>query len=174
MKFFALIFLLFVNLFSADLVDVILKPKAALEKIENHAIRFGSGDGSKVYVIVDPLCEFSRALVKKIHENKMLQLSNSYYVLFYKLPILDSQKTMEYILESKDKKEALIEVMIDEEIIDVSKYKAKPKTIQTIKNIAQVAATLDMKQCPYMISFDKDSKFCRVSEGSVSCLEEFE
>ncbi|MDD3475714.1 MAG: hypothetical protein PHI38_02490 [Sulfurimonas sp.] len=174
MKFLTLIFLLFINLFGAELVDISQKPKAALEAIENQAIRFGTGEMSKVYVFVDPLCEFSRALMKKIYENKILQLSNSYYVLFYRLPILDSEHMMQYILESKNPKETLIKVMIDEEIIDVSKYKAKPKTIKIIKEIAKVASTLDMTKRPYMISFDKDSKFCRVSEGSVSCLDEFE
>ncbi|ABB44039.1 hypothetical protein Suden_0760 [Sulfurimonas denitrificans DSM 1251] len=174
MKFLTLIFLLFINIFGAELIDITQKPKADLEAIEHHAIKFGSGEASKVYVFVDPLCEFSRALMKKIYENKMLQLSNSYYVFFYRLPILDSEYMMQYILESKDPKETLIEVMIDKEIVDVSGYKAKSQTIKAIKEIAEVAATLDMKQRPYMISFDKDSKFCRVSEGSVSCLEEFE
>jgi len=174
MKFLTLIFLLFINIFGAQLIDITQKPKAALETIERHAIKFGTGEMSKVYVFVDPLCEFSRALMKKIYENKILQLSNSYYVLFYRLPILDSEHTIQYILESKDTKETLIEVMIDKEIIDVSNYEAKPQTIKAIKEIAEVAATLDMKQRPYMISFDKDSKYCRVSEGSVSCLDEFE
>lgn len=174
MKFLSLIFLLFVNIFAADVVDIAQKPKADLESIEHHAIRFGTGEMSKVYVFVDPLCKYSKALMKKIDENKMLQLTNSYYIFLYRLPRLDSEQTMQYILEAKDKKEALIEVMIDEEIIDVSNFVPKAKTVQILKEIAKVAATLDMTQRPYMISFDKDSKFCRVSEGSASCLDEFE
>lgn len=112
--------------------------------------------------------------MKKIDENKMLQLTNSYYIFMYRLPRLDSEKSMQYILEAKDRKEALVEVMIDEEIIDVSDLVAKPQTLKALKEIAEVASTLEMTQRPYMISFDKDSKFCRVSEGSASCLDEFE
>jgi len=174
MKFLTLIFLLFINIFGAQLIDITQKPKAALETIEHHAIKFGTGETSKVYVFIDPLCQYSKALVKKIDENKMLQLTNSYYILLYRLPRLDSEQTMQYILEAKDPKETLREVMIDEEIIDVSNFHAKHETIKAIKEIAEVAATLDMTQRPYMISFEKDSKYCRVSEGSVSCLDEFE
>ncbi len=174
MKFLSLIFLLFINIFAAQSVDITQKPKADLEAIEHHAIRFGTGEMSKVYVFVDPLCQYSKALMKKIDENKMLQLTNSYYIFMYRLPRLDSEKSMQYILEAKDRKEALVEVMIDEEIIDVSDLVAKPQTLKALKEIAEVASTLEMTQRPYMISFDKDSKFCRVSEGSASCLDEFE
>ncbi|MDD2652407.1 MAG: hypothetical protein PHX44_05070 [Sulfurimonas sp.] len=174
MKFLLLLYLIVFNLLGAEIVDTKLKTKAELEAIERHAIVFGTGDATKVYVFVDPLCRYSRALMKKIYENKMLQLSNTYYIFLYRLPRIESEKTMHYILESSNPKEALIEVMIDEEIIDTDSVKAKPSTLKALKEIAKVGATLDMTQRPYMISFDKESKYCRVSEGSASCLEEFE
>jgi hypothetical protein len=168
------ILILSLALFGAEIVPKSQKPKADLEAISKHAIKFGTGNASDVYVFVDPLCSYSRSLMKKIEENKMLQLSNTYYIFLYRLPRLDSEKTMQYILESPNQKETLTLIMVDEEIVDVEDFKAKKSTIKALQEIAKVAATLDMTQRPYMISFDKDSTFCRVSEGTASCLEEFE
>ncbi|MFA7353807.1 MAG: hypothetical protein WCZ70_04195 [Sulfurimonadaceae bacterium] len=174
MKFLFLFVAIFSNLFGAEVVDVSQKPKTDLESIAKHAIKFGTGNASEVYVFIDPLCKYSRELMKKIEANKMLQLSNTYYIFLYRLPRLDSEKTMQYILESPNPKETLIEVMVDEEIVDVENFEAKESTLKALREIADVAATLDMTQRPYMISFDRDSKYCRVSEGSASCQEEFE
>jgi thioredoxin-related protein len=174
MKFLSILFLLVFNLFSAEVIDVSQKPKADLEAIAKYAIKFGEGKNSDIYVFIDPLCKYSRELIKKIESNKMLQLTNTYHILLYRLPRLDSQKTMEYILEAKDPKEKLISVMIDEDIVDLSSFEAKEETKKIVEEISKVAQTLDMTQRPYMISFEKDSKYCRVSEGSASCLEELE
>lgn len=174
MKFLSILFLLVFNLFGAEIIDVSQKPKADLESIAKHAIKFGTGNASDVYVFIDPLCSYSRALIKKIEANKMLQLSNTYYIFLYRLPRLESEKIMQYILESPNPKETLIEIMVDEEIVDVENFEAKESTVKALQEIATVAATLDMTQRPYMISFDKDSKYCRVSEGTASCLEELE
>ncbi|MFA5454357.1 MAG: hypothetical protein WC272_03455 [Sulfurimonas sp.] len=104
----------------------------------------------------------------------MLQLSNTYYIFLYRLPRLESEKTMQYILESPNPKETLIEIMIDEEMVELKNFEAKESTVKALQEIATVAATLDMTQRPYMISFDRNSKYCRVSEGTASCLEELE
>lgn len=162
------------TLFASQNMPVSQKPKADLESISKYAIKFGSGKNSDIYVFVDPLCKYSRELMKKINNNKMLQLTNTYHIFLYRLPRLESQKTMEYILESKDPKEALISVMIDEEVLDLGGFEAKGDAKEILQKISQVAQTLEMTQRPYMISFDKDSPYCRVSEGSASCLEEIE
>lgn len=174
MKFLSILFILIFNLTAAEIVSVSQKPKADLESISKHAIKFGTGDESIVYVFVDPLCKYSRALVKKIDEDRMLQLSNTYYIFLYRLPRYDSEKTMQYIYESSDPKETLTEIMIYEYEVDLSDYQARGTTIDALNEIAQVAATLDMTQRPYMISFEKGSKYCRVSEGEASCMEEFD
>lgn len=174
MKFLSILFLLVFNLFGAEVIDVSQKPKADLESISKHAIKFGTGNACNVYVFIDPLCKYSRELIKKIEANKMLQLSNTYYIFLYRLPRLESEKIMQYILESPNPKETLIEIMVDEEIVDVENFEAKESTVKVLQEIAAVAATLNMTQRPYMISFDKDSKYCRVSEGTASCLEELE
>jgi len=170
----SILFLLILNLWAAEIASVLQKPKADLESISKHAIKFGSGEDSDVYVFVDPLCKHSRNLVKKIDENKMLQISSTYYVFLYRLPRYDSDKTMQYIYESSDPKETLIEIMVYEDEVDVSSYKARQSTIDALNEIAEVAKTLDMTQRPYMISFEKGSRYCRVSEGEASCLEEFD
>jgi thioredoxin-related protein len=124
-KYLFLLLSVFFNLFSAELIDVTQKPKAALESISKHAIKIGSGDASDIYVFIDPLCKYSRELMKKIEANKMLQLTNSYYIMLYRLPRLYSEKTMQYINESKNQKQALKEIMVEEEIVDLENYKAK-------------------------------------------------
>ena len=174
MKLLSILFFLIFNLMSAETVSVSQKPKAALESISKHAIKFGSGEESEVYVFVDPLCPYSRNLIKKIDEDRMLQLSNTYYIFLYRLPRLDSEKTMQYIYESSDPKETLIEIMVYEYEVDLSDFQARKTTIDALGEIAEVAATLNMTKRPYMISFEKGSKYCRVSEGEASCLEEFD
>lgn len=160
------------SLVAQDKIPASQKPKKDLESIKEYAIKLGSGSSSEVYVFVDPLCSFSKALMKQLTKNKMAQATNSYYILLYRLPRLDSVKTMEYILESKDKAKTLLEIMVDGEVVDLSDFKAKDSTKEILSKIESVAKTLDMKERPYMISFEKDSPYCRVSEGSVSCLEE--
>ncbi len=174
MKLLSILFFLIFTLGAAEIVSVSQKPKAALESISKHAIKFGSGEESEVYVFVDPLCPYSRNLIKKIDEDRMLQLSNTYYIFLYRLPRFDSEKTMQYIYESSDPKETLIEIMVYEYEVDLSDFQARKTTIDALGEIAEVAATLDMTKRPYMISFEKGSKYCRVSEGEASCLEEFD
>lgn len=174
MRLLSVFFLLIFSLAAAEIVSVSQKPQADLESISKHAIKFGSGEESEVYVFIDPLCPYSRNLIKKIDEDRMLQLSNTYYIFLYRLPRFDSEKTMQYIYESSDPKETLIEIMVYEYEVDLSDYQARQTTIDALGEIAEVAATLDMTKRPYMISFEKGSKYCRVSEGEASCLEEFD
>jgi len=123
-------------------------------------------------MFIDPMCKFSKALMRKINENKMLQLTNTYYMFLYRLPRLDSDKLIQYIYQSDEQKSTLLDVIVDEEIIDFDDFIASDKTIKAIQAIAEVAKKLDMTVSPYLILFEKDSKYCRVSEGIASCLEE--
>lgn len=167
-----ILMLMVLSLVALDKIPVSQKPKKDLESIKEYAIKLGSGKSSEVYVFVDPLCSFSKALMKQLSKNKMAQATNSYYILLYRLPRLDSQKTMEYILESDDKVKTLLSIMVDGDVVDLGSFSPKPNTKEILLKIESVAKTLDMKERPYMISFEKDSPYCRVSEGSVSCLEE--
>lgn len=174
MKFLSILLLFVFTIFGSESVPESQKPKVLLESISKHAIKFGNGGTSDVYVFIDPLCKYSRELIKKIESNKMLQLTNSYYIMLYRLPRLESEKIMQYIHESDNPKQTLVDIMVDEEVIDLENFKAKENTIKALQEITEVAKTFDMTQRPYMISFDKDSKYCRVSEGTASCLEELE
>ncbi len=174
MKFLTILLLSVFTLFGSETVFASQKQKAELESISKHAIKFGTGRESDVYIFVDPLCKYSRKIIKKIESNKMLQLTNSYYIMLYRLPRLESEKIMHYIYESDTPKQTLIDIMVDEDIVELENFKAKESTLKALKEITEVAKTLDMTKRPYMISFDKDSKYCRVSEGAASCLEELE
>ena len=173
MKIILVLFLLVFNFFASELTPISQNPKANLEAISKHAIKIGSGEDTVAYLFVDPLCSYSRELMKKIYDNKMLLLTNTYYVFLYRLPRLNSEKAMHYILEAKNQKEMLLDIMVYEDVIDIEDFTPKDSTIIALKNIANVAKTLDMTVRPYMISFDKDSKYCRVSEGTAACLDEF-
>jgi len=173
MKFLYIILLLSFNIFASENIPVKQKPQYMLESISKHAIRIGTGTLSNVYIFVDPMCKYSRRIMSRINENQMLQLKSSYYIFLYRLPKFDSDKLIQYIYQSSDQKSVIMDVMVDEEIIDLDDFKADKETLQALKNIAKVAKKLDMKLRPYIITFDKGSKYCRVSEGIVSCLEEF-
>lgn len=174
MKLFYILLLLVFNLFAGEAVPVDEKPQVMLKAISEDAIRIGTGNDKTVYMFVDPMCKFSKRLMKIINKNKMLQLTNSYYIFLYKLPKLNSEKLIQYIYQADDKKTTLLDVMIDEEIIDFDDFKATQKTLKAIQTVADAAKKLDITIRPYIISFEKDSKFCMVSEGEASCIEEFE
>lgn len=148
------------------------EPQKSLEAISKYAVKIGSGNESDVYIFVDPMCQYSKKLIKKLHENKIIQLANTYYIFLYRLPKFDSTKMMQYILEASDQKEALIDIMVHEEPLDLEGFEAKEQTKAALEAISDVAKTLDMTKRPYMISFEKGSAYCRVSEGTASCLEE--
>ena len=174
MKFLYVLLLLCFNIFAEQTVLESEKPRIMLESISEHAIRIGSGDAKVVYLFVDPKCKYSRRIMKIIDNNKMLQLTNSYYIFLYKLPILDSKKLIQYIYQSKDQKTTILDVMVDEDITDLDEFEVTEKTLKAIQSIAKVANKLDIQVRPYIISFEKDSKFCKVSEGEASCLEELQ
>lgn len=173
MRYIITLLILVTALFGGQNIPIEQKPKAMLESISHNAINIGTGKMSDVYVFLDPLCSSSRTLMKQIDANKLLQLSNTYHIFLYRLPRLDSEKTMQYIYQSDDPQKSLIEIMVDGDEVDLADFKANEKTLKMLVEVSEVAKKLDMKLRPYMISFDKDSKFCRVSEGTASCLEEF-
>ncbi len=169
-----IILLLAFNLFAAETIPDSEKPRIMLEEISKHAIRIGDGNNKKVYVFVDPMCKYSKRIIKIISTNKMLHLLNSYYIFLYRLDKFDSEKLIQYIYQSEERKTTLLDVMVDGEIIDLDDFEASAETIKIVQEISNVSRQLNIKLRPYMISFEKDSKYCVVSEGEASCIEEFE
>lgn len=168
MKKILIILLLCFNVFAVE------KPHDLLDSISADAINIGSGKKNDVYVFVDPMCKYSKKFIKKISENKMLQQINSYHVFLYRLPKYESDKLIYYIYQSSDRKKLLLDAMLRAKKINLDNYKATPKEIEIAKRVAKVAKNLKVKKRPYVISFQKDSQYCRVSEGIVECMEELD
>ncbi|WP_373034823.1 thioredoxin fold domain-containing protein [Sulfurimonas sp.] len=168
MKKILIVLLLCFNVFAVE------KPHDLLKSISKDAINIGTGKKNDVYVFVDPMCKYSKRFIKKISENKMLQMLNSYHVFLYRLPKYESDRLIQYIYQSADKKKTLLDVMVRSKKINLDGFKATSKEYEITKRITKVAKKLKIKKRPYMISFQKDSGYCRVSEGIVECMEELD
>ena len=173
MKLVFVILLFSFNLFSSDKISPEQKPKMMLESISQHAIKIGTGTSKEVYIFVDPMCQYSRKIITKILDNKMLQVVNTYYIFFYALEKYPSDNLIEYIFESENQLESLEEVMVYESMLELEEYEAKDKTTRALKEVAKVGKNLKITLRPYIISFEKGSKYCQVSEGELSCVEDF-
>jgi thioredoxin-related protein len=172
MKALMIVIFLWINTFALE-QPMSDEPKVFLEQTSKYAIKIGNGKSKLIYVFVDPKCKYSKRLMTKITENKMLQLTNTYYIYLYRLPRLDSKKLIYYIYQSDDPKSTLIDVMVYDDLVELEDFHATDKTKREVQIISDMAKKLDMTLRPYMISFEKDSEYCTVSEGSASCLEEF-
>ena len=168
MKKIFLVLLLCFNIFAIE------KPRDLLDSISQYAITIGKGKTNDAYIFVDPMCPYSKSFIKMISDNKMLQLTNSYHIFLYRLPKFESDKLTQYIYQSSNKNKALIDIMVNNKEIDLNNFKLDTKEYDIVKNIAIVARKLHMKKRPYMISFEGDSRYCNVSEGSAPCMEEFD
>lgn len=173
MKALMIVVFLWINTFALE-HSMSDEPKVFLEQTSKYAIKIGNGNSKVTYLFVDPKCKYSKRLMTKINESKMLQLINTYYIFLYRLPRLDSEKLIHYIYQSDDPKSTLIDVMVYDDLVELEDFNATDKTKREIKIISDMAKKLDMTLRPYMISFEKDSAYCTVSEGTASCLEEFE
>ena len=148
------------------------KPKDILKSISKHSIDIGTGKTNDVYIFVDPKCKYSKKLITKITKNKMLQLINTYHIYLYNLPRLKSEKLTHYIYNSKESKKVLTEVMVEGKEMDLSSYKTDENISEMIDQIREVAESFEIKKRPYMIVFESTTGYCRVSEGSATCVEE--
>ena len=170
MKLLFIIILLSLNLFSASSY-VKSKEQILLESIQKHAIQIGTGNSQKVYIFVDPMCNFSQKLVTKIIGDEHLQEENTYYIFLYRLEMFESDSLIWYIFESDDKMSNLEEVMIYGGT-GIDGFKPNNKTLKALKEISEVGENLNIILRPYTISFKKDSKYCKVSSGEASCEDD--
>lgn len=174
MKLIYIVLLLCFNIFATQTDSLSQKPRVMLESISKYAIRMGTGDEKVIYMFVDPMCKYSNRFITKISENEIVQQTNTYYIFLYRLQKFDSQKLIQFIYQSDEPESAVIDVMVDQDIIDLDDFVASDETITAIQEIAKVAKEFDMTLRPYIVSFEKDSKYCNVSEGIISCVEEFQ
>ncbi len=115
------------------------EPSVFLKEISKYAIKMGNGDEKVVYMFVDPMCKYSKKIIKKVHENKMLQLINTYYIFLYRLEKFESDKLIYYIYQSDDPKSTFLDVMVDEDIIELDGFEATKNTKRDMKIVSDMA-----------------------------------
>jgi len=140
--------------------------RSALESIESDAIVFGTGL-NRIYVFVDPLCPNSRNLIEAIETNQKLQRENTYFVFLYRLKMFKSDTTINAIYQAKDRKKALLDVMINQLPVTTQE---NDSAREIRKRIKRVAIQIPMKHRPYLILFPHGSSYCKVSEGKAACM----
>lgn len=150
------------------------KPHDLLNSISEYAINIGNGKTNDVYIFVDPMCPHSKKLIKKISENKILQLINSYHIFLYRLPKFESDELSHYIYQSSNANIALLDTMVKDKEINFDDFKVDYEKSKILKEISIVAKKLNIKRRPYLILYEGDTGYCRVSEGTAPCMEEFD
>jgi hypothetical protein len=130
------------------------------------AMKIGSGK-REVYAFVDPVCPKSRQFIAAISESKAMQAQNSYYVFLYPQHKFHSEALVETIYESPDPLAMMKKVMIEGHVPDCTETQTQQKKIETI---AVFGRGLKMQRRPYLIIFEPDSPYCKVSEGTAPCL----
>jgi len=149
MKTLFFVLLLSLNLFGSQKEEVLLK------SISEYAIRIGTGNVSREYVFVDPLCPHSRKYIKMISEDEDLQKENSYFVFLYRLPKFDSDALIQYIYQAKDKRTVITQIMIDKKDMEdaLFDFEVNEKTVKIVNKIALVAQKLKVDRRPQMFTF---------------------
>jgi hypothetical protein len=137
-----------------------------LASIKPLAMKIGSGK-REVYVFVDPVCPRSRQFIAAVSESQKLQSQNSYYVFLYPQPKFHSEALVETIYESPDPLVMMKKVMIEGHVPDCTEEQTQQKKIETI---AVFGRGLKMQRRPYLIIFEPNSPYCKVSEGTAPCL----
>ncbi len=168
MKVLSLLILSCLTVFSLD------STKPILESISEYSIKIGEGK-TKVYAFVDPLCPLSKALISSIHENKKLQEQNTYHIFVYSFPIFDSQEFVQHIFNAKNKKTALINIMVYEDfdnVIDEEDFVLKKEISANIQTVAKAITKMKINISPYVISYERGALYCQASDSKPSCLEE--
>ena len=142
MKFFIVLFVLLSSL-NAIVYDESLK---ILDSLKQEAIVLGDGK-NEVSVFVDPLCPHSRDFIEMIESSTKMKSLYTYYIYLYRLPRFDSQNYISYIYNSKNRLQALKEIMILKQNLDKKSFPTN-KSEQTIKKIA---ISIGVDKRPYLI-----------------------
>ena len=128
----------------------LLSPKTTLlllETIKEHAIIFGKG-GQEVHVFIDPYCPFARKYLTLLLEKSEQQFKeNTYYFYLYKLKQKDSTEAIQTILSAEDKREILIEIMVNDDFFIDENLDVEAK----IREIADVAKKIGVNKRPYIL-----------------------
>jgi hypothetical protein len=134
--------------------------------IKHLAMKIGSGK-REIYAFVDPVCPKSRQFISAVFESEKLQAQNSYYVFLYPQPKFNSDILVATIYESPDPLAMMKKVMTEGYVPDCTEQQTQLKKIEAI---AVFGRGLKMQRRPYLIIFEPDSPYCKVSEGTAPCL----
>ena len=128
----------------------LLSPKATLlllETVKEHAIVFGEG-AQEVHVFIDPYCPFAREyLTLLLNKSEQNFKENTYYFYLYKLKQKDSKEAIQTILSAEDKREILIEIMVNDDFFIDENLDVEAK----IREIADVAKKIGVNKRPYIL-----------------------
>ncbi|MEN8146042.1 MAG: hypothetical protein ABFR02_00320 [Campylobacterota bacterium] len=128
----------------------LLPPKATqllLETIKEHAIVFGKGE-QDVHIFIDPYCPFAQKHLSLLLENSEEKFKeNTYYFYLYKLKQKDSKEAIQTILSAEDKREILIEIMVNDDFFIDENLDVEAK----IRAIADVAKKIGVNKRPYIL-----------------------
>ena len=148
--------------------------RTLLESIKRYGIKMGSGEKSTNFIFVDPMCPFSRKYITLLSTNKSVLDKNTYYIFLHKLPKYDSDALTQYIHESKNPLETLTKIMVENEEVTPKTCDLSKKELEKKSTISSVAKKLNIEIRPYIMEFEKGSKYCLVSSGSAPCMEEYD
>ena len=118
-----------------------------LETIKKHAIVFGKGE-QEVHVFIDPYCPFAKKYLTLLLEKSEQKFEeNTYYFYLYKLKQKDSKEAIQTILSAEDKREILIDIMVNDDFFIDENRDVEAK----IHAIADVAKKIGVNKRPYIL-----------------------
>ncbi|MFT5874966.1 MAG: hypothetical protein ACI8WT_003946 [Clostridium sp.] len=128
-----------------------------MKPLMDKAIVIGEGT-QKFYMFIDPLCKYSKKLLKMINKPKNLESKEyKYYIFLLRLPQFNSMPYIYYILESKNPKEELLNIMLKNKKVESYKNKEESKIFYDTVN--EIGIKLDIYKRPYIfITPDKDEE----------------
>ena len=118
-----------------------------LEKIKPHAIVFGKGE-QEVHIFIDPYCPYAQKHLSLLLEKSEQRFKeNTYYFYLYKLKQKDSKEAIQTILSAEDKREILIDIMVNDDFFIDENLDVETK----IRAIADVAKKIGVNKRPYIL-----------------------
>ena len=118
-----------------------------LKSIHDDAIILGSGK-KLLYVFIDPLCPHSRKFISMVSKNPKMLAKYQYCLFLYSIPRMKSSDVVSAVYMSEDRKEKLLQIMVEEK---VSHEKGNELTQARVQRIDTVAKEMDVYKRPYIV-----------------------
>ena len=118
-----------------------------LQSIEDKALIYGSGK-KKVYLFIDPWCQYSRKFVSLVSHNPQMLSKYQYFIYLYAIPRLHSTKAIAAVYQSKEPLQTLLNIMLKD---DKTTSLLTQATQNKMDAIASVAKSLNIHKRPFLI-----------------------